>query len=106
MIKLKKRADYLILATLSVIMVATWTSISVYLALTKPAKIKVEKKQLTPLKSQFDVETLEALNQRLAINQAELTEFEEQKTRPEIKVQAPEASPAASEATPAAQPTP
>ncbi|MBU0618956.1 hypothetical protein KKD62_01845 [Patescibacteria group bacterium] len=106
MIKLKKRADYLTLAILSVIMVFTWTGVSVYLTLTKPAKIKVSKKQLAPLQSKFDLETLETLNQRLIISQAELTAFEEQKTRPTVEHQMPEASPTAIESTEAAELTP
>ena len=78
MIKLKKNPNYLILAILSSLTVFTWIGVEVYNALTKPIKVNIPKDYLVPVKSSFDDQAIEALNQRLLISDQDLEQVEEQ----------------------------
>lgn len=78
MINVKKRTDLVVLGVLSVVMAFTWIGFGVYQSLTSPAEIDVPKDYLVPVKSEFDIKTLENLNQRLEISQETLEEFEAQ----------------------------
>jgi len=83
LLQVKRKSNYLILATLSVIMALTWVGLGIYNRLTQPVDIKVSKKEMTPVKLNFDTQTLEAINQRLEISDDQLNQLEDQISQPQ-----------------------
>lgn len=64
--------DLLFIAILSVVTVAAWIGLTVYLALRTPTTTKVLQEQLQPINPDFDTQVINALNLRETINQQDL----------------------------------
>lgn len=94
------RHDLSRLAILTLVTVVIWIGVSVYQALNKSQLAPDVKKQILPLTTSIDLDTMEEIKQRQTVVTADWTSLEPAQTV-EILLPPPSASPAA-EASPSA----
>jgi len=84
----KKKQDFLVFSILTLITVLTWIGFDVYQALTSYTIPEILDKQIQPLNSKLDQETINQLKERLQINEEELTQIPTPQIEPESTISA------------------
>lgn len=76
MVKRKtQNRDFIIIIFLTFVVIAVWIGLEVYRSLNTSTVPQVIKSQIQPLNSDFDTETIDALNLRKTVSQSELEQI-------------------------------